>query len=130
MRLGYSHLPPVILVLLLSSILSYGQAWSGILAPARATDWTQAGIPGGIPSASWANCTTSACSTLFGGTVTGASISAALASAPNNTVVRIPSGSYTISTAAYANRGNVVLRGAGPTQTTLTWHPTMTYFSA
>lgn len=120
MRLGYSHLPPVILVLLLSSILSYGQAWSGILAPARATDWTQAGIPGGIPSASWANCTTSACSTLFGGTVTGASITAALASAPNNTVVRIPSGSYTISTAAYANRGNVVLRGAGPTQTTLT----------
>ncbi len=87
---------------------------------ARATDWTQAGIPGGIPDGSWANCTTSACNTLSGGTVTGASITAALASAPNNTVVRIPAGSYTISAAAYANRGNVVLRGAGPTQTTLT----------
>ena len=55
-----------------------------------------------------------------GGTVTGASITAALASAPKNTVVNIPAGSYTIGAAAYANRGNVVLRGAGPTQTTLT----------
>ncbi len=120
MRRGRLHLFPLIAMLFFFSTFSQGQAWSGVLAPARATDWTQAGIPGGIPDASWANCTTSACNTLNGGTVTGASITAALASAPNNTVVNIPAGSYTISAAAYANRSSVVLRGAGPTQTTLT----------
>ena len=120
MRRGCWHLFPLISILLFFSTFSHGQAWSGVLAPARATDWTQAGIPGGIPDASWASCTTNACNALYGGTVTGASITAALASAPNNTVVRVPAGSYTISTSAYANRSNVVLRGAGPTQTTLT----------
>src|SRR5271157_315919 len=98
MRRGCLHLFPLLSILLVFSTFSYGQSWSGILATARATDWTQVGIPGGIPDASWANCTTSACNTLYGGTVTGASITAALASAPNNTVVRVPAGSYTIST--------------------------------
>jgi len=36
--------------------VSAGQAWSGVLSPVRATDWTQAGIPGGIPSGSWTQC--------------------------------------------------------------------------
>ena len=114
------HLVPLILILLLSSTLLYGQAWSGILDPARGIDWTNAGIPGGIPSGTWANCVTTACNTLLGGTVTAASINAALSSAPNNTVVRVPAGSFTISSSVYSNRGHVVLRGAGPTQTTIT----------
>jgi hypothetical protein len=120
MRRDRLHLFPLISISLLFSTLSYGQAWSGILAPARATDWTQAGIPGGIPSSTWVNCVTTQCNTLFGGTVTALSISDALASAPNNTVVRIPAGSFTLSGNTYSNRSNVVLRGAGPTQTTLT----------
>jgi len=98
---------------------SFGQAWSGILAPERAIDWSNVGIPGGIPSGAWANCTTSACNTLYGGTVTSTSIRSALSSAPNNTVVRIPAGTYSISGNVYSNRSNVVLRGAGPTQTIL-----------
>ncbi len=55
MRRAQSLLFPLIsiLLLLIFSTLSYGQAWSGILPPARATDWGQAGIPGGIPSGSW-----------------------------------------------------------------------------
>jgi hypothetical protein len=32
------------------------QSWSGIIAPARATDWSTAGIPGGIPSSTWSQC--------------------------------------------------------------------------
>src|SRR3954471_839964 len=111
---------PLFSIFLLFSTLLYGQSWSGILDPARAIDWTNAGIPGGIPSGSWANCVTTACNTLNSGTVTAASINAALNSAPNNTVVRVPAGSFTIGSSVASNRGHVVLRGAGPTQTTIT----------
>jgi hypothetical protein len=119
MRRAQSHLSPLISILLLCSALSYGQAWSGILAPARAVDWTKAGIPGGIPSGTWANCVTTQCNTVNGGTVTQSSINAALSSAPNNTVVRIPAGTFSISGDIFTNRSNVAMRGAGPTQTTL-----------
>jgi hypothetical protein len=120
MRRDYFQIFPLIAILVLFSSLCYGQAWTGILAPARATDWTSAGIPGGIPSSAWPNCTTTECNTLFGGTVTGSSITAALNSAPNNTVVRVPGGNFTLSGSTSTNRGNVVLRGAGPNSTTLT----------
>lgn len=102
------------------SATAFGQPWSGILAPTRATDWSYAGIPGGIPDSAWANCVTTACNTLNSGTVTAASITAALASAPNNTVVRIPTTTTTLSGCASTNRSNVVLRGAGPQSTKLT----------
>jgi len=118
MRRGYTHLPPLIWILLLFSPLSYGQAWSGILAPTRAVEWTNTGIPGGIPSASWANCTTTACNAAFS-TPTAANISSACSGAPNNTIVRIPAGTYNLSNWISCNRSNVVLRGAGPTQTIL-----------
>lgn len=113
-----SHLFALISLLLLHSAPSFGQAWSGILAPARATDWSYAGIPGGIPSGSWSNCTTTACNTAFS-SPTVANVISACAGAPNNTVVRIPAGSYTWSSSVYCNRGNVALRGAGSTQTTI-----------
>ena len=114
----FSHLIALFLLLLFHSTVSFGQAWSGILAPARATDWSYAGIPGGIPSATWAICATSACNTVSGGTVTTASISAAIASAPNQTVVQIPAGNFTAN--IVGNRSNVVVRGAGPRQTKIT----------
>lgn len=110
----------VILIFVFPSRPSYGQAWSGILSPARATDWTYAGIPGGIPDGSWSNCVTTACNTVNGGTVTAASITSALSSAPVNTIVRVPAGSFSLSSTVYTNRSDVVLRGAGPTQTTFT----------
>ena len=44
------------ILLLLCPLTIFGQAWSGVLAPSRATDWTSAGIPGGIPSGSWTQC--------------------------------------------------------------------------
>src|SRR6266478_884617 len=38
------------LLLLMIPTAVKGQAWSGILDPTRAIDWSTAGIPGGIPS--------------------------------------------------------------------------------
>lgn len=114
----FSRYLPIALIVLLST-LGFGQSWSGILAPARAVDWTNTGVPGGIPSGSWVNCVTAACNTAFS-TPTAANINSACATAPNNTVVRIPAGSFSMSTNIHCNRSSVALRGAGPTQTTLT----------
>ena len=69
----------------------HAQAWSGIIAPSRASaSWQNAGVQGGIPSGSWANCVTSQCNMVEGGMVTAASVQAAINSASANTVVNIP----------------------------------------
>ena len=98
--------------------ISVAQNWAGILDPSRATDWSTAGVVGDIPSGLWSNCTTSACNTLFGGTVTASSIQSALASAPANSVVRIPAGNFNVGAFSFTT-SNVVLRGAGADQTKL-----------
>ena len=49
MRRDWSHLFPLISILLLFSALSYGQAWSGILASSRAINWGNAGLPATLP---------------------------------------------------------------------------------
>jgi hypothetical protein len=97
-----------------------------IIDPSRATDWSTAGVVGGIPSPTWPNCTTSACNTLFGGTVTATSIENALASAPDNSVVRIPAGTFTLSSGFTHSRSNVVLRGGGSASTKLVINGTVT----
>lgn len=104
------------------------QPWSGILAPSRAMDWRDAGVVGGIPSAAWPRCTTAACNTLCGsfsggvctgGSVTATTIQNALASAPANSYVLMPSGSFSLS-AFNHTRSDVALRGAGASLTKLT----------
>lgn len=80
---------------------------------AAAGTWT-VGIPSG-----WSNCVTAECNTLYAGTVTHTSINAAVVSAPDNTVVRIPSGTFSISGLINIDRDNVILRGSGRTSTIL-----------
>lgn len=101
-----------------ASTSARAQQWTGIIAPTRAADWTSSGVVGGIPSASWSNCSTTACSTLLSGSVTATTIQNALASAPANTVVRIPAGTFSVG-AFDITKSNVVLRGAGADQTRL-----------
>lgn len=110
--------PPQILLVASTSGSTY---WAGILDPARAFDWTQAGA-GTIPT-TWVNCATAACNTVYAGTVTAASVNAAISGAPDSTVVRIPAGTFTISGGGFElnNRNNVILRGAGPNSTFLTF---------
>src|SRR4029077_15365020 len=95
---------------------AYAQPWSGVLAPARAFDWTHAGVVGGIPDASWTQC---------GGTIapygssgspqSAATISNALAACPNNTYVLLGAGTFYLSNGIVIRRSNVALRGSGPT---------------
>lgn len=114
----FSHLFALLSLLLVCAGPSFGQAWSGVLAPSRAIDWSSTGIPGGIPDGGWSNCATTACNTAFSNP-TAANINSACASAPSDTVVRIPAGTYTLSASIACDTNHVVLRGAGPTQTTI-----------
>ena len=99
--------------------IAISSAQADIVPASRLTTWQgSVGIPGGIPNRT-TNCTTTACNTLYAGTVTAASINSAISGAPDNTVVRIPAGTYTINNMISINRNNVTLRGAGMTQTVL-----------
>lgn len=115
----------LLLALLLACALpAQAQLWSGIVDPTRAIDWsTSAGVPGGIPT-DWPDCTSAACNTLFAGTVTTTQVNLAIAGAPNNTVVRVPAGTWTGLGRINFGRSNVILRGAGANQTKLVFSST------
>ncbi len=100
-----------ILVLMVPGV-AHAQAWSGVLSSSRAIDWSQVGIPGGIPNR------TTICATLNPG-ATSAQIDSAIA-ACNNGVVFLNAGTYTLSGGVtLRGKSNVTLRGAGPDQTIL-----------
>jgi hypothetical protein len=105
-------LAPLILLCLCSG-LEAQQLWSGILAANRATDWTRAGVQGGIPQRA------TICATLSPG-VSAAQISRAISSCPANQVVFLSAGTYELSEQiTFGTRSNVTLRGAGADQTIL-----------
>lgn len=110
------------LVSLFLGRLAFGQAWSGILSSSRATDWTGAGVVGGIPSGTWTQCGPTI--TAYSGT--GATISNALAHTSTgytgcaaNTFVLLGPGTFTISDGIHINGNNTVLRGSGADLTKL-----------
>src|SRR5207249_9101850 len=85
----------------------------GIIGVDRRIDWSQAGIPGGIPTR------TTICATLNPG-ATAAQINSAIASCPAGQVVFLTAGTYNISGGITFNgQSNVTLRGADPDKTFL-----------
>jgi hypothetical protein len=100
----------------------FGQAWSGVISPARATDWTQAGLPGDVPpDASWtqAGATISPCGS-SGSPVSPSTcgITSALASCGTNHYVLLGKGDFYLSS-SITLVSNCVLRGSGSNQTRL-----------
>src|SRR5438874_4480222 len=69
---------------------SHAQLWSGIISPSRAIDWSNAGVPGGIPNRS------NICATLNPG-ASAAQINSAIAACPSNEVVFLNAGTYNIA---------------------------------
>jgi len=118
--LSKTWLTPLIAVFFVCTVAQAQQLWTGILTPNRAIDWTGAGAT--IPT-NWAQCATSQCDTVSSGTtVTAASINAAIASAPANTYVQLPAGSFTISGMIdFASKSNVYINGAGSNSTFITF---------
>ncbi len=87
--------------------VSHAQPWSGVLAPARAIDWSHAGVAGGIPT-NYAQCG----STIAAG-ATAATINAALAACAPNHYVLLGPGVFSLSGEIQWSKNNVVLRGSG-----------------
>jgi hypothetical protein len=101
-------------------LFSQTQPWAGILDPTRAVNWSNAGSA--HINDTRTQCTTSACASVSGGSVSSSSINAALASAPDNSYVQIPSGTFSMGAGInFANRSNVTLRGSGSNSTFLVW---------
>jgi hypothetical protein len=87
------------------------QAWSGVLNPARAIDWSAAGA-GPIPNR------TAVCSTIAPYSGSAATINSAIASCLSGQVVQLQAGTFALSSGiVFRNKNNVTLRGAGPDQT-------------
>ena len=101
--------------------------WTGVLAPSRAVDWSQAGISGGIPSATKCGSTIAAYGS-SGSPASPSTIITALQSCGANGIagpvqyVLLGPGDFYLNGAIYlqgASYNNVELRGSGPTQTRL-----------
>ncbi|MFO1393247.1 MAG: hypothetical protein U1F09_05725 [Steroidobacteraceae bacterium] len=110
MKRGYLRLFPLVSILLFAWTPSHGQAWSGIVAPDRAIDWTTAGIPGGIPNR------TTICATVTSSATT-AQVQAAVNNCPVGQVVSFGAGTFNIGSIRVTK--GITLRGQGPTQTYL-----------
>ncbi len=99
----------------------YAQAWSGIISPTRAVDWSGVGIPGGVPSGGWTQCGTTIAP--YGTSASPASpstINSAIASCGTNQYVLLGAGDFYLDGVVdFATHSNVVLRGQGANQTRL-----------
>jgi hypothetical protein len=98
-------------------VYSQAQTWSGIINPNRAVNWTNAGVVGGIPDASWTQCG----STIAAYSGTAAAINTALSNCSGTSqYVLLGPGTFTLSTGInFSNVNHVVLRGSGPKSTIL-----------
>jgi hypothetical protein len=88
------------------------QSWSGVISPSRATDWSTAGVRGGIPNR------TTICATLSPG-ASSSQINSAIDSCPAGQVVFLNAGTYNLSSGIQLDKSNVTLRGAGSSATIL-----------
>jgi hypothetical protein len=77
-------------LLLITPGVVQAQPWSGILSVSRATDWSQAGVAGGIPNR------TTLCATLNPG-ASASQINSAIAACPSGQVVFLNAGTYNLS---------------------------------
>jgi hypothetical protein len=100
------------IVITFLSAYSHAQAWSGVLSPSRAVDWSNAGAVID-PTGPRAQCG----STIAAG-ASVATINSAIAACAANHYVLLGAGTFNLSgQILFNNKSNVTLRGAGPDQT-------------
>lgn len=118
-----------LVILLLFPCLVKGQQWSGILATSRATDWTQAGISGGIPSGSWTQCGSTISAYGSSGSYASPStiVNAVAACSGQSKYVLLGAGDFYLNSSIHlSGYNNVELRGSGPQATRLHFNGTAT----
>jgi hypothetical protein len=101
-----------LLCLVIPATVKGQEAWSGILDPSRAINWSNAGVIGGIPTR------TTVCASLTSAS-TYMEINHAIAHCPSGQVVSLAAGTYNLTNSIVINKSGVTLRGAGPDQTFL-----------
>ena len=90
-----------------------GGFWTGIIDPSRAVNWSDVGVPGGIPARA------TKCATLNPG-ATAADINSAIAACASGQTVFLNAGTYNLTSGVdFAAHSGVTLRGAGADQTQL-----------
>ncbi len=98
------------------------QQWAGVLAPARAISWQNAGIPGGLPDASWSQCgSTIAPYGTSGSPGSTSTINSQISGCAANTYVLLASGTFYL-TGTIVLKNQVVVRGAGANSTFLLFY--------
>ena len=101
-------------------------SFAEIIPQERRIDWSQAGIPGGIPNRTTICATINAVTYGNGTTDATAAIQNAIDNCPANQVVYLPAGTYKVSSppdfeTILNMRSNVTLRGAGQGKTIITF---------
>ncbi len=113
MRCGHRFLFSVALItIFMAPTSAHAQAWSGILTPSRAVDWSGVGVVGGIPAR------TTICA-ILSPSATNSQINSAISSCPSGQAVFLSAGTYNIGGIDFNGKSGVTLRGAGANQTFL-----------
>ncbi len=103
-----------------SNHLAAATLQAGILDDDRTIDWTDTGVPGGIPERRTIFATIDAARFGDGTSDAAPAIQGAMVSCPADQVVFLPAGTYRLdSTLDFKRLKGVVLRGAGPGKTIL-----------
>jgi len=92
--------------------LAHAQLWSGILPAGSGIDWTQTGIPGGVPT------TRTQCGSTISAPSSASAIQTALNACPSNTYLLLGAGTFSISSTINVP-ANETLRGSGANLTIL-----------
>jgi hypothetical protein len=111
----------VLMTLLAFPLTAFGQyPWSGILPAGTGIDWSQAGVPGGIPSPAWtqSGSTISASQCGSGGSDCTSTIQTALNACGTNHFVLLGAGTFLINSSVSVP-SSCALRGSGANQTVL-----------
>ena len=118
MKRNWLFLFPIILLCFPGSL--YAQNWSGIIDPSRAIDWTQAGVPGGIPSITGQCPPTIAAYGSSGSYASPSTINTAIQNCPSGQFVQLGSGDFYLNSGiTWSGKSGVVVRGMGANSTKL-----------
>jgi len=107
---------------------SFPQAWSGIIDPSRAVDWSHAGVSATFPGETQPGIPTHRVQCIPSGTTsagiapyigTGDTIASYVNGCPQNSYLLLQSGTFTLSSGICITASNVTLRGSGANTTFL-----------
>lgn len=93
-------------------VLTGTLTWKGVIDPCRAMDWSNAGVPGGLPDATWSQCG----STIQPFSGPADPIINALSACGQNQYVLMACGNFNLSSGVQfpvSTTGHIVLRGSG-----------------